>query len=304
MGRLGDQATPHSAGWDVGWMDSRCWYEVVIGVTASKRIVLCEEGLRGDDARTASRVIGRSRAARQGNWRTGRGPRVPDRKEAVQADAPEPAGHNDSTRAISRAPMNRSIIATCCEGTEMAEIDLHFVDELIEVRRIQHGGGRGAPPIQGGHRIGTSINRSCIVMLSALLQSYVEEVFGEAARRTFPRLNVDDAHYEKYWKQMKDWGNPSGSNVRKLFLKIGILDVFDGLSWQGTNTEKIWTQLETLNQIRNQIAHGTRELRLSGRGYSLSLARVERYRNFAEKFGERFSEHVDELTDRRINTSG
>ena len=179
------------------------------------------------------------------------------------------------------------------EGIDMAGINLHFVDELIAVRRDQHGGGRGAPSLQGGHRIGASINRSCIVMLSALLQSYVEEVFGEAARRTFPRLNVDDAHYERYWNQMKGWGNPSGANVKSLFLKIGIPDVFDGLSWQGTTTERIRTRLDELNQIRNQIAHGKRDLSLSGNRYSLSLARVQTYRNFAKNFGERFSEHVD-----------
>lgn len=39
-----------------------CWYEVVIGTETGRRFVLREEGLRGDDARTASRAIGR--------WRT------------------------------------------------------------------------------------------------------------------------------------------------------------------------------------------------------------------------------------------
>ena len=43
-------------------MRLRCWYEVVIGTETGRRIVLREEGLRGDDARTASRAIGR--------WRT------------------------------------------------------------------------------------------------------------------------------------------------------------------------------------------------------------------------------------------
>ena len=43
-------------------MRLRCWYEVVIETGAGKRVVLREEGLRGDDARTAARAIGR--------WRT------------------------------------------------------------------------------------------------------------------------------------------------------------------------------------------------------------------------------------------
>ena len=40
-------------------MRLRCWYEVVIWTATGRRIVLREEGLRGDDARTTSRAIGR-----------------------------------------------------------------------------------------------------------------------------------------------------------------------------------------------------------------------------------------------------
>ena len=42
-------------------MRLRCWYEVVIKTAKGRRTVLREEGLRGDDARTTSRAIGRWR---------------------------------------------------------------------------------------------------------------------------------------------------------------------------------------------------------------------------------------------------
>ena len=42
-------------------MRLRCWHEVVIGTAKGRRIVLREEGLRGDDARTTGRAIGRWR---------------------------------------------------------------------------------------------------------------------------------------------------------------------------------------------------------------------------------------------------
>ena len=42
-------------------MRLRCWYEIVIGTETGKRIVLREEGLRGDGARTTSRAIRRWR---------------------------------------------------------------------------------------------------------------------------------------------------------------------------------------------------------------------------------------------------
>ena len=39
----------------------RCWYEVVIETAKGRRIVLRDEGLRGDDVRTTSQAIGRWR---------------------------------------------------------------------------------------------------------------------------------------------------------------------------------------------------------------------------------------------------
>ena len=45
-------------------MRLRCWYEIVIETATGKRIVLHEEGLRGDDSRTASRAIERWRHRR------------------------------------------------------------------------------------------------------------------------------------------------------------------------------------------------------------------------------------------------
>lgn len=56
-------------------------------------------------------------------------------------------------------------------------INLGPVDELIRVRQQQHGGNPGAPPIVGGARVGAALNKSCVLMLSALLQGYVEDVF-------------------------------------------------------------------------------------------------------------------------------
>jgi len=177
----------------------------------------------------------------------------------------------------------------------MATIDLHYVDELIQVRQQQHGGGRGAPAIQAGHRIGASINRSCIVMLSALLQAYVEEEFQEAGRRAFPSLTANPAAFDSYWNQMRGWGNPSATNIRNLFLRVGVPDVFNGLSWQGTTATEVTRKLETLNQLRNRIAHGARQLTVDGAAYSLTLAKVITFRNLSENFAERFSAHVQRL---------
>ena len=189
----------------------------------------------------------------------------------------------------------RKVIAERAREAVMANLDLHYVDELIGVRQQQHGYGVGAPPVVNGHRIGVSLNRSCIVMLSALMQAYVEAVFQDAARRRFPDLNGNNADFDAYWRQVKSWGNPSDGNIRGLFIRIGVPDVFAGLSWQRQTTAGVRQKLNEVNQIRNDIAHGAAQLRLNNQPYSLSLAKVVSFRNFAEQFGSRFEAHVANL---------
>lgn len=174
----------------------------------------------------------------------------------------------------------------------MAELNLTYVDELISVRQVQHGGARGAPKrVEDGSREGASINRSSIVLLSALLQAYVQDVFATAAKQVLPALETEEV-WKSYWKQMKGWGNPSADNAKTLFLKIGIHDVFDGLSWQKCDNSLVRSRLNQLNHVRNSIAHGSTVLRLNDADYSLTLAKVKTFRNFAEAFAARFEDHV------------
>ena len=60
-------------------MRLRCWYEVVIGTATGRRIVLREEGLRGDDARTTGRAIGRWRKMQDKGAGVARTARLPVR---------------------------------------------------------------------------------------------------------------------------------------------------------------------------------------------------------------------------------
>ena len=175
-------------------------------------------------------------------------------------------------------------------------IDLHFVDELIAARREQHGGGRGAPKVvSGGVRIGASINRSCIVMLSALLQGHVDEVFRALAPVAFPEYSRSGDAYETFLEQARRAGNPSPGNITMLFRKIGVLNVMSGLTWRRHRRSivngKIVSSLDEINQIRNRIAH-SQELRLNGQPYNLTLVDVKRLRNIVEGYGEHFQAHA------------
>jgi hypothetical protein len=174
----------------------------------------------------------------------------------------------------------------------MATLDLHYVNELIAVRQEQHGGGQGAPEIINGHRVGASINRSIVVLLSALLQSFVEELFQEISVEL---LEIDAAGEAPYRKSFGRWGNPSDSNIIALFLRLGVTDILADLSWQRITNERIRSNLKQLNELRNQIAHGRRELRWRNQKYSLSLAEAVRLRNFVQTFADRFPRHVRDI---------
>ena len=161
--------------------------------------------------------------------------------------------------------------------------DIRPVDELIAVRRQQHGGSRGAPKkTAGGQRVGAALNKSCILMMSALLQGYVEDVFLAASQRLFKTL-ADEAAQKRYAETLRATGNPSSENIARLFLRIGKVDVFDGLSWQKASMKQIKEKLRDINELRNKIAHG------KALPEAVSLTKVETLRNFVDQFGSRFA---------------
>jgi hypothetical protein len=173
----------------------------------------------------------------------------------------------------------------------MAELDVFYIDELIAVRRAQHGGGQGAPEVIDGHRVGASINRSCIALLSAQLQTFVEDVFFDCAGTLLPHLN-GPAEAAGFRRSYSRWGNPSADNIRSLFQRLGVDNVLHGLVLRKCDNAKVRQRLNHLNEIRNGVAHGALNLRAGGAAVSLSLVQVEMYRNFAVNFAARFPAHA------------
>jgi hypothetical protein len=51
-------------------------------------------------------------------------------------------------------------------------------------------------------------------------------------------------------------------------------------------------RLNELNQVRNSIAHGADRLKVNGKVYTLTLAGVVTFRNFAEVFADRFEKNA------------
>lgn len=169
--------------------------------------------------------------------------------------------------------------------------DLNHIDQLIEARRTLVNQPRGRPPLENGETLGLAVQRASIVLMSAVIQSFVEEVFLEASRTVLRPLR-DMANAEPYRKSYNRNGNPSPDNIKRLFVRIGIEDVLDGLSWRKCTNETVRRKLDHLNQLRNGIAHGNAQLRVDGHEVQLRQSMVTNYRNFAERFGHRFEGHV------------
>jgi RiboL-PSP-HEPN len=162
------------------------------------------------------------------------------------------------------------------------------VDELISARRKQHGGSRGAPPILNGARVGSALNKSSIVMLSALLQGHVEAIFLHAARGLLPHIEE-----ETYRKSFRNWGNPTPDNIERLFSRLGLENPLKELSWRNCTNETLFKRLRELNEMRNRIAHGQKLMT------GISLTYVEQQRDFVKNFAEHFGPRVRKMLPRK-----
>ena len=176
----------------------------------------------------------------------------------------------------------------------MAALNLSFIDEIIRARKRLHGGTRGAPiKLSDGSREGEALNKACVIALSSALQTYVEDVFQDCSNQRFGGPMAGDRlkNYRNTWKM---WGNPNPDNIVALFRRIGIDDVLSGLSWPNKANSTLRKNLNTINQLRNKIAHG-QEIMVDGKPYSLQLNNITRWRDMSDQFGRRFANHAQGL---------
>jgi hypothetical protein len=125
--------------------------------------------------------------------------------------------------------------------------------------------------------------------LSAALQGFVEDVFEEASERKLGTMTPGaSAKYKKTWDR---WGNPSDQNIIRLFQRLGVEDVFDGVSWQGQGTAALKSNLNHINQVRNRIAHNL-PIKIDGKSVEVGYLKVYNWVKISKSFGTNFSAHV------------
>ena len=175
----------------------------------------------------------------------------------------------------------------------MAALD--DVDELLRAHQLVTGGNPGAPPSANGARVGASLLRAATTMISAALQTEVEEVFKVALPLTFDHFTADEC--DRYWQDCKrSWGNPNPQNIKTLFFRLGFSDALAGLSWQKCPNANVLSTLDAINQVRNRIAHG-QPLTVDGQIFRLTRPTVARWRSFAEVFVARFRPFIIDQFD-------
>jgi hypothetical protein len=167
---------------------------------------------------------------------------------------------------------------------------LDDVDEILRAHVAIRDPGPGAPPIVNGARVGASLLRAATTLISSALQTEVEETFKEALQLTFDHFSA--AERRSYWEDaLKSWGNPNPANIKRLFFRIGFPDVLEELKWQKCTNVRVRDVLDTINQVRNRVAHG-QPITVNGNAFRLTRPIVRSWRNFAGVFIDRFRPFV------------
>jgi hypothetical protein len=154
-------------------------------------------------------------------------------------------------------------------------IDLSPVNELIVARRDQWKLIGKSPS--------RALNKCCVLMLSALLQGHVDGLFYTVAVHHF---DMTDEELKVYRAAVGIWGNPSAENIKRLFTRLGVVEIIEKVNWSKSDAKSIATKLKMLNEQRNKIAHGQEP-----RG-SLNLTDIEKTRDFVQQFSKDFSSYL------------
>jgi len=127
-----------------------------------------------------------------------------------------------------------------------------------------------------------ALNRAAMVLLSAHLQGYVEDLFSEA---TGAMLGNKVKDVEALIEQaLSGFSNPHAYRIDRLFASIGLPKVTDGLSWQKASNQTVKRRLTDYIRIRNSIAHGSQE--------GITKLKVAEFKRFVEIFARNFDEKV------------
>lgn len=160
------------------------------------------------------------------------------------------------------------------QAAEAASGRLAQISEVIE--KLVREPGRGRPTEVD------ALNRAAMVLLSAHLQGYIEDVYADAARILLEgKVSDIDALIEQ---AQSHFPNPHAHRIDDLFASIGLPTIMDGLRWRKASNQAIRKRLTEYIRTRNAIAHGTQE--------PVTKRKVVGFKRFVQLFASNFDEKV------------
>ena len=178
----------------------------------------------------------------------------------------------------------------CSEARIQCEIRLGDVDELIAAHRPFTSGTRGAPSVSGSRRLGSALIRGGYVLLYAILEAFVEDLFKESCRLIYPGLS--DANLKLIFKETSEkFNTATPTNIDKLYLNVGLPFITSTIRWQKKSNDKFKSWLESLVQRRGSIAHG----KCPGVQKRWLEADLKAGRKFVSVFESVVSQRIEEL---------
>ena len=135
-----------------------------------------------------------------------------------------------------------------------------------------------------GRRFGVvALNRASVLLLSAHLEGYLEELMAEALDAVHTGLSPSELTGR--------FANPSTGNIDNLFAFLGLHKPSDSISWQAAGNTAVKKNINELVDTRNRIAHGAT-------GVAVSKVEVKRFRGYVVGFAKAF----DNLVRGRLRT--
>jgi hypothetical protein len=154
---------------------------------------------------------------------------------------------------------------------------LDDIEQLMDAHAAVGGTERG-------RRYGLgALNRAAVLLLSAHLEGYLEDLLEEAVTALNPGLSGREL--------TRRFANPSTGNIDGLFAVIGLNKPSNVVSWQRAGNDAVKDNINQLVETRNSIAHGAT-------GVGVSKAAVERY----QKYVVGFARGIDNLVRERVET--
>jgi len=156
---------------------------------------------------------------------------------------------------------------------------LKEIDEILSARDAICPAGAGRPAEQKG----AAVVSGGTVLLAALFEGFVEELFDESVEHLYYYKTVGERNDLKSHTSWKN-NNANVHQVNHLFFYLGIPWVMSHrkLRWKGFSNTKVQERLRSLSKARNELAYGRSRIVRKGN--------LVAWRGFVERLGEKLDE--------------